>query len=176
MKLHLGCGTRRLPGYTHIDGREEVHPDMVADVRNLDWILNNTVETIYACHVLEHIALPELPATLQEWSRVLYPRGLLRLSVPDFDAIARLYAHEQTILMRLLGLLYGGGTYAENVHHACYDYQTLAYLLGKNGFHSITTWEPYNLLGNEWPKDYDDYSMAVVDDIPVSLNIEAKAK
>lgn len=170
MKLHLGCGTRRLPGYTHIDAREEVGPDIAADVTSLSMICDNSVEVVYACHVLEHIA--DAYQALGEWKRVLKPGATLRLSVPDFGAISDLYVNHRVMLMRLWGLLYGGQTYLENTHHICYDYESLAYALMNTGFYDIHRWNP------EWelPEGYDDFSLAKINDRSVSLNVEALAK
>lgn len=169
MKLHLGCGTKRLPGYTHIDSRPEVGPDIVANVADLHMIDNNSVDLIYACHVLEHVSRMAAPGVLREWRRVLKSGGELRLSVPNFEMVVDLYRNG-TVLMRLWGLLHGGQTYPGNTHYACYDYQSLAYLLGDAGFHSIDLWIPI------FPEGYDDYSMAQIDGKFVSLNVEALAK
>ncbi len=54
-KLHLGCGEKFLPGYVHVDARKFPHVDYVTDkLDNLNMFADNSVEEIYACHVLEH--------------------------------------------------------------------------------------------------------------------------
>jgi predicted SAM-dependent methyltransferase len=172
MKLHLGCGTRRLEGFYHIDSRPEVEPDEVADVTNLSNFEDNSSSLIYACHVLEHIRQVDVAAALLEWGRVLKPGGLLRLSVPDFWTIAHLYLNDGVILMRLWGVLYGGQTYEGNTHYACYDHESLALTLASTGFYNIHQWYPMR----ELPRDYDDFSLAKINGVGVSLNVEALAK
>ena len=55
MKLHLGCGEKFLPGYVHVDARKFPHVDYVTDkLDNLNMFADNSVDEIYACHVLEH--------------------------------------------------------------------------------------------------------------------------
>ena len=53
-RLHLGCGEKYIPGFTHIDIQPYKHIDHVSVVSKLDMIEDSTVELIYACHVLEH--------------------------------------------------------------------------------------------------------------------------
>ena len=48
---------------------------------------DNSVDLIYACHLLEHFGRWEMHEVLQEWYRVLKTGGLLRLAVPDFSAL-----------------------------------------------------------------------------------------
>jgi len=169
-KLHLGCGKRKLEGWLGVDSRADVGADVVADVRNLDAWDRGEVQAIYACHVLEHIPRPELLATLREWRRVLKPGGKLKISVPDFGAVVKLYG-EGVSFWRLVGLLYGRQDYDGNTHHIGFDYEYLAWMLNEAGFYDIRTWSPVSWL----PNGYDDYSMAKIDGRMVSLNVEATA-
>jgi predicted SAM-dependent methyltransferase len=171
MKLHLGCWQRRLPGWIGVDIRPDAEPDVVADIRLLDLWASDEVEAIYACHVLEHIPRPDLLRTLREWRRILAPGGLLRVAVPDFEALAGLYLVDQVPLWRLIGPLCGRQNYAENTHYVAFDYQYLAWMLTEAGFHTIHRWQP-----EDWqPAGYDDYSRAVIDGVPISLNVGAYA-
>ena len=54
VKLHLGCYDRKIHGFVNIDIREDVNPDVVDDVFKLKKFEKNSVDLIYACHVLEH--------------------------------------------------------------------------------------------------------------------------
>ena len=53
MKLHLGCGKRYLEGYIHVDIAEFEHIDYQLPIDDLSTFKSNTVEEIYASHVLE---------------------------------------------------------------------------------------------------------------------------
>lgn len=170
IKLHLGCGKRKLPGWVGVDSREDVGADVVADVRDLSLWEGDSVNAIYACHVLEHIPRPEALRTLREWHRVLKPGGILRVSVPNLATIVKLY--EQGVSSwRLLGLLCGRQDYPENTHYMVFDYEYLAWTLGNAGFYDIRRWNPDIVL----PLGYDDYSRAKVNNRCVSLNVEAMA-
>ena len=55
MKLHIGCGEKYLPGYKHVDARNFPHVDYVTDkLDKLEMFENDSVDEIYACHILEH--------------------------------------------------------------------------------------------------------------------------
>lgn len=56
MKLHVGCGERFLPGWKHLDARKFPHVNYVTDkLDKLNMFADNSVEEIYACHILEHM-------------------------------------------------------------------------------------------------------------------------
>jgi len=52
---------------------------------------DGSMDAVYASHMLEHLDRHAVPALLAECRRVLRPGGVLRLAVPDFEAMARLY-------------------------------------------------------------------------------------
>lgn len=171
-RLHLGCGKRKLAGYTGVDSRECVHPDVVADVQDLCMFENSSAGIIYACHVLEHIPRPHVLDTLEEWRRVLKPGGLLRLSVPDFHVLAELYIYDAVSMWRLIGPLMGGQDYEGNAHHVAFDKEYLSWLLTEAGYIDIRTWQPHQIH----PAGYDDFSKAKINGRYISLNLEAVAK
>ena len=80
VKLNLGSGGTRIPGYTSVDFDEDLKPDVVSDVESLPFD-DETVDEIFASHVLEHLPLES--DALSEWKRVLIPGGLLTVAVPD---------------------------------------------------------------------------------------------
>lgn len=52
------------------------------DAKALPW-QSDTVDAIYASHLLEHFARHEIDAVLCEWARVLKPGAPIHLLVPD---------------------------------------------------------------------------------------------
>ncbi len=109
-RLHLGCGGKFIPGFYHVDIQPYPHVDQLCSVDKLTFVADDTVELIYACHVLEHFGRFQIVDVLQEWCRVLQPGGVLRLAVPDFAACAAIY-YEQGLkdgLSGLVGLVCGG--------------------------------------------------------------------
>lgn len=85
MKLNIGCGPRKMAGYTNIDKFPVFEPDMLMDLEETPWAFaESSVDEIYASHVLEHIGATSdvFFAVVREMYRVLKPGGLLRVRVP----------------------------------------------------------------------------------------------
>jgi len=83
LKLNLGCGDMILDGYVNIDLYSS-YADVNHDVRFLGIYEDNTVDEIYASHIIEHFDFNEGIAALKEWWRVLKPLGRIVIEAPDF--------------------------------------------------------------------------------------------
>ena len=173
IKLHVGCGEKFIPGWIHIDLKKYPHIDYVTDASDLHVFENNSVDLIYACHLLEHFKRCDIDLVLKEWYRVLKPGGILRLSVPDFSALVEVYNKYKDMGI-IMGPLYGRGN-PGNQHYIAFDFRYLKKRLQLIGFDKVRLWD--------WRisdiKDYDDYSQSYIphlcknDGILVSLNVEA---
>ena len=133
MKLHLGCGNKNFgKGWIHIDGGDFPHLDS-HDITKLDF---NNVEVIYACHVLEYFNKEDALNVLKEWFRVLKPGGVLRVSVPDFEALIRVYKLSPYRLEHVLGPLFGEIKMGNEwiYHRTVYDTFCLLNILYEAGF------------------------------------------
>lgn len=176
VKLHVGCGKRFIPGYLHVDIAPMPHIDHVADVRKLDFAATNSVDLIYAAHVLEHFGRYEYKEALREWYRVLKPGGVLRLSVPDFRACAEIYYEKGLAdgLSGLVGLIVGGQRDGFDFHKMIFDAPFLAAALMDIGFQGVRRWD--------WQTtehaNVDDFSQAYIPHLNkesgrlMSLNLE----
>ncbi|MHC4221418.1 MAG: class I SAM-dependent methyltransferase, partial [Planctomycetota bacterium] len=106
MKLHLGCWHRDIPGFVNIDLCDLPHIDYKSSIDDLSMIENESVSLIYSSHSFEYFDRGEAINVLKEWWRVLRPSGVLRLAVPDFDALLQVY-QETGNIEKILGPLYG---------------------------------------------------------------------
>jgi predicted SAM-dependent methyltransferase len=159
-----------------------VHFDKRADLLGLDHsgsiddlpFEDNSADIIYACHVLEHYDRNQTINVLKEWYSVLKPGGLLRLCVPDIEALCLVYRLTGD-LTKILGPLYGRQDYAENTHYIGFDFATLTSALTSAGFVSI---HRYDWRDTEH-SDLDDYSQSYYPHLDkeggilTSLNMEA---
>jgi predicted SAM-dependent methyltransferase len=174
-KLHLGCGKRYIPGFVHVDQADYPHVDFKCDVADLSRFESNTVELIYACHVLEHFKRDDVEQVLREWYRVLIPGGTIRIAVPDFEAVVKVYQKSKELEL-IMGLLYGGQDDPYNFHRVIFDFKYLKQLLQKVGFTNVERYDWRDTIH----KSYDDFSQAYIPHmdkehgILVSLNVEAK--
>jgi predicted SAM-dependent methyltransferase len=180
LKLNLGCGDRKLASFINVDAREEVDPDVVADVTSIHESFKDA-DLIYACHVLEHFPLKPSsfqPVTwkgvLRSWHTTLKEGGVLRLAVPDIEAVLEYYSETRDI-SSLYALLYGGQKYDFDFHYHCWSFETLKKDLLEAGFKEVKRYD--------WRKTEhffaDDYSQAYLPHMDkvngklMSLNVEA---
>lgn len=181
MNLHLGSGKRYIPGFVHIDVNKFSHIDYVHDIRTLPMIPDESVELIYFCHGLEYFDRIEVKDVLKEWKRVLKKGGVLRLAVPSFEALIKLYRKYKD-LNKIIGPLYGRWEISKNgkievlYHKTVYDFKSIKEMLMDSGYKSIKKYDWKNTIH----KDYDDYSQAYFphmqkeNGLLLSLNVEAK--
>lgn len=181
MKLHLGCGKRYIPGFVHIDLNDFPHIDYYQDIRSLPMISNNTVDLIYFCHGIEYFDRIEIVKVLKEWRRVLKKGGLLRLAMPDFEALVKLYRKYKD-LDKIIGPLYGRWEIKKQdgkrhllYHRTVYDFTSVKRVLESQGFTKVKRYNWRKTIH----KDYDDYSQSYVPHMDkekgllTSLNVEA---
>jgi predicted SAM-dependent methyltransferase len=81
--VHLGCGTRRIPGMLNCDGNLLRKPDIWLDLTRPLPFPDASVEVAYSSHTLEHLFPEQALALLREIRRVLRPDGVARIAVPD---------------------------------------------------------------------------------------------
>jgi len=85
IKLNLGSGYRQLHGYVNIDNREEVHPDVLADITVGLKYEDSSVDEVRAYDILEHIPIGKTVALIEEIYRVLIPGGRFEHFTPSTD-------------------------------------------------------------------------------------------
>lgn len=153
MKLNLGCQQpMNSIGWTSVDLMGS--PNLHENVFTLSGIPDGTAEVIIASHVLEHAPaigwgsdrIGQAVIILGTWYRKLQPGGLLYLSVPDGEVLARaLLDHPGTYWMPdrmgeyidLIGPIFGGGYNQYDHHYMLYTFQALHYCLGQVGFERV---------------------------------------
>jgi predicted SAM-dependent methyltransferase len=90
LKLHVGCGKVKFPGWVNID-IEPGAADLIIDVRKGLPFDDESVDYIYNEHFIEHLTYEECEKVLQEFWRVLKKGGVLRIATPDLDYIIDRY-------------------------------------------------------------------------------------
>ena len=181
VKLHLGSGERYLPGYCHIDLDDYPHINYHQDIHDLPMFKSDSVDEVYCSHVLEYFDRFEAEYALREWHRVLKPSGILRIAVPDFEGIVKVYQKYKDVDHKgILGPLYGKRPLGSGLiyHHTVYDFNSLKRLLEKTGFKNVHRYDVVQLF-KTFPEGYDDQSFAFIPHkdpkgILVSLNVEAE--
>lgn len=88
IQLNLGCGTDVKSNFKNIDVID--HPGVIkADITKLIPEEDESVDLILCNHILEHIPFDKEMTTLDEIHRVLKPKGILWILVPDLLWVAK---------------------------------------------------------------------------------------
>ena len=167
LKLNLGCGNIKIPGFVNIDSSNEA-ADLKCSFFELPY-QERSVDLIYMCHSLEHICLNLVPNYLSYLSRLLRANGQLYISVPDFEILSSIYLSRKVSLAEIVRAIHGGQEYEGNTHYISFDYDLLSTLLAKSGFSKIQRYDPSLFL----PHGVQDTSTYMIKGFPISLNILA---
>ena len=175
-KINLGSGWRNFgPDWIHIDGGNYTHLDS-KNIINLPYD-NNSIDLIYCSHVIEYFNRDEIKPILKKWHNKLKKGGILRLAVPNFESMAKLYIENKIPLNNFIGPLYGKMEMGDKTiyHKTTYDFKELSEILEKCGFTGV---KYYNWRDTEH-SNFDDHSQAYLPHMDkeggelISLNIEA---
>lgn len=82
MRLNIGAGNKRLPGYTGVDAVARDAADIIAPA----WAIplgDASVDEIMAIHLWEHFYRWQCDDVIAEWKRLLKPGGVLILELPN---------------------------------------------------------------------------------------------
>lgn len=172
VRIHLGCGEVDAPGFINVDLSDQPHVHRKQDVRDLASFPDQSADLVYACHVLEHFYPAEHHDVLSEWMRVVRPGGILRISVPDFEALLLIYqacgGEVESIVSPLLGADEGYRS-----HVSLFNERYLTRLLESSGARIVRRWDP----GTARDHDFEDWASRGVVRLgkpwPISLNLEA---
>ena len=80
MKLHIGCGQRRLKGWCNADYNKTEATDLVFDAQAPWPVAEGSVSQIFSAHMLEHLDYPE--RFFEHAWKALIPNGVMTLQLP----------------------------------------------------------------------------------------------
>jgi predicted SAM-dependent methyltransferase len=180
--LNVGCGQTRPAGWINTDsslnsllqslpvvrrvvrgatfGTKYELPARYLDLRGRWPFAKGSVAVVYASHVLEHLSFSQATHFFNEAKRVLTASGIIRIVVPDLQALARIYldglnAESKTATSEFLYTinLHAENSYAPgrnflvklinsvqgypHQHKYMYDGHSLRDALEEHGFHDV---------------------------------------
>lgn len=154
IKLHLGCGTEYKNEWINVDNNSD------NNIKKLDvnWDLTSTlpfpedsIDFIFNEHFLEHLTVEEGLKSLRDFKRILKPKGVMRIAMPDLAWIVGQYSNtswKSEAWIRKFNLDFVK-TKAELInmnfrwwgHKWLYDWEELERRLKEAGFERITKCE-----------------------------------
>ncbi|MDC3121181.1 methyltransferase domain-containing protein [Candidatus Pelagibacter sp.] len=168
MKLNIG-GLIVKEGWKILNIQKDEGVDFVGDISDLSRFEDNSIEEIYASHVVEHVPKDKVEITLKGIHRVLKVSGKFYISVPDLDIL--FHSFRSTLLnieikKHILAMIFGGQDDQYDFHYYGYNFEVLEDYLKSSGFKQIEKVESFGL--------YDDASEFKPYGFPISLNVIAK--
>lgn len=174
--LNLGSGANPHSRFVNIDGNVFRRPDMWLDLRQGLPFPPGTVDSIYACHMLEHFFWNEVISLLQEASRVLKPGGWMRVLVPSLELAIEAYVRKDAAWFSdfpsrfaSLGGKFTNFLFCDGQHRIGFDFSLMEEALHLAGFSSVhqmkprsSHWLPTGLLAElEPPVGHIESSLVV---------------
>jgi predicted SAM-dependent methyltransferase len=168
MKLHIGSRARA-EGWKNLDIEPGPEVDYIGDCKDLAQFASDSVDAIYASHVLEHLSYQkEILRALKEWRRVLKPGAPVMISVPNLEILCRLFldpqlkAEHRFYLMRIM---FGGQIDPHDFHRVGFNWEFLGSFLAEAGYSDIRRVQEFGL--------FEDGSTTKFAGLPISLNVRA---
>ena len=147
LRLHLGCGQRRLPEFVNIDILPSPAVDLLCDSRRLPFS-PGSASRIETYHMIEHLPRHAFMEALYEWNRVLEEGADLVIECPDFEATVREYlAGKHFRINNIFGLQRHPGDY----HLFGYGFEDLKERLEAAGFRGVTQEPPTDYHAHDEP-------------------------
>jgi predicted SAM-dependent methyltransferase len=125
MKLNIGCGFLKMDGYVNIDNQSLCKPDILADLSKTWPWEDDTVDEIYAHHVMEHMGetFNDFLFIIKEMYRVSKDGAEWKIIVPHWQN--DMFYHDPTHVRAISPVTFQMFDQKNNVHDfETYGHQT----------------------------------------------------
>jgi predicted SAM-dependent methyltransferase len=149
MKLHIG-GKEIKEGWKILNIQKNDGVDFVGDITDLSQFEDESIDEIYASHVVEHIDQKNIKKTLKGINRVLKNDGKFYISVPDLDILCRIFIEKTAPLkvkFHVMRMMFGGQIDEFDYHYFGWNYEFLNSYLIEAGFkknEKVKTFDIFN--------------------------------
>ncbi len=154
LRLHLGCGVHRLPGYVNIDFPlsehniiQTVRADIFTDISTLE-LPADCVDEIRSHHLFEHFQRTDAFLLLCKWHCWLKEGATLLIETPDFEESVKLFLLPSTLYpakQAILRHIFGSQEAAWAIHYDGWYEEKFRSVLTELGFEIIniehTRWQ-----------------------------------
>jgi predicted SAM-dependent methyltransferase len=175
--VNIGCGRNYVAGMINVDGNIMRKKDLWLDVTLGLPFPDNSIEGIYASHMIEHLSLKRVRKLFAEFYRVLKPGARVRLVVPSLEYAIEAYLRRNgnglpdwPEKLNSPGGRFNNLMLCANQHLILFDFSLLQELLAASGFTSALREAPLSssYFGAEHMQFESDPAL-----IDKSLHVEA---
>ena len=170
--LNVGCASNSGKEFTNIDVLPYPNIHYIEDITNLSNFKDNSVDMVYASHVVEHIPREKLRATLLEWKRVLKLGGTFRFAVPNFDALIEVYSKSGKEVAYIRDQVMGQNPPYHH-HSTLWNFDYAKKVLEDLGYRDVRLWDPDTADHHDFIDRSSRAMKAGKEEISISLNVEA---
>ena len=167
MKLHIG-GESPKDGWKILNIQPKDGVDFIGTITDLSQFADESIEEIYASHVLEHVLQRDVHKTLVGIQRILNKGGRLYISVPDLEILCHIFLDPKApkdVKTHAMRMMFGGQMDDFDIHYMGWNQEFLFDELQLAGFSEGKRVEVFGLF--EDTSNYRPYG------IPISLNVIA---
>ena len=167
MKLHIG-GKIQKDDWKILNIQNKEGVDFVGDISDLSQFGDNSIDEIYASHIVEHVNQKNIKKTLSGIYRVLATKGKVYISVPDMDVLCRIFIAKDApikVKFHIMRMMFGGQTDEFDFHYFGWNLEFLKEYLLIAGFTKIERVKSFSIFNDT--SDFAPYGA------PISLNVIA---
>merc|ERR1712153_33311 len=106
-------GKEKKEGWSILNIQKNDGVDFIGDISDLSQFEDNSIDEIYASHVVEHVNQKNIKKTLSGIYRVLNTNGKFYISVPDMDVLCRIFIAKEApnkVKFHVMRMMFGGQT------------------------------------------------------------------
>ena len=172
MKLNIG-GEQKKEGWKILNIQKKEGVDFIGDISDLSQFNENSIDEIYASHIVEHVDQNKIKATLKGIHRILKDNGKFYISVPDMEVLCRIFlAKDATnkVKFHAMRMMFGGQIDKYDYHYFGWNYEFLNIYLIEAGFKNLERVKSFGLFDDT--SDFAPYDNGS-GKVPISLNVIA---
>ena len=148
MKLHIG-GKQEKEGWSILNIQKKDGVDFLGDISDLSQFQENSIQEIYASHVVEHIDQKDIKKTLKGIYRILKNDGKFYVSVPDLDILCRIFIEKDApikVKYHVMRMMFGGQTDKFDYHYFGWNFEFMNNYLLEAGFKRIERVKTFDIF------------------------------
>lgn len=167
MKLHIG-GKEPKEGWKILNITKLPNVDYVGDISDLSQFESESIDEVYASHVVEHVPQAKMLLTLQGVHRVLKKGGKFYISVPDLDILCYHFINPAApphMKFQIMRMMFGGQVDEYDFHYFGWNQTFLFDFLLQAKFSDAKRVQAFGI--------FNDTSEYMPFGFPISLNVIA---